>query len=251
MPDLNSTICRYVFLWLLIFFLLSIPPSFASVHESVYLIPKEKCDKFCQLSRLAPKEKEWMTDRTPGVHAISVAEMRTPSFKKEQRYYRSLWQYLRTNGKQPFKYEWSGSVLADVFTHIQEETGIDLLAHKILDEESDWTWYILDKDTRDKVIEKLEPKKYQEAQLKEAYERSQERMYKAAAIEFKKRMTPDVIKKLEQELGKEEAQRLLSEGPSRREEFPERGKAMLDGIKYLYQYLKLIDDKNVVLVHFG
>ncbi|HEY9775875.1 MAG TPA: hypothetical protein V6C81_19085 [Planktothrix sp.] len=35
------------------------------------------------------------------------------------------------------------------------------------------------------------------------------------------------------------------------EDFPERGKAMLDGILVIHQYLELVDDKTVVLLDIG
>lgn len=34
-------------------------------------------------------------------------------------------------------------------------------------------------------------------------------------------------------------------------DFPERGKALMDAIKLIHQYLQMVDDNTVVILHIG
>ncbi len=237
MAEYRTRTCELLLLLCLTFFWSWALPSIASVHESFYLIPKDKCNKFCEQSKLVPNGKKWMIDQTPGIHVVTKAEMKSPEYRKEQRVYGNLWKYLDANGKQPFKYSWSGGVLSEVLGHLVEENQIDLLEHPVLCSVSDWHWYVFDKALKDKYLKRLNPSNFRDVDLMDTYNRNRKEQREKFILEVKNKLT------------KHEYQSLLENPP--REDFPERGKAMMDGIKYLYQYLEQVDDNTVVLLHFG
>lgn len=236
-----------------------------SIHESVFLIAKDKCDEFCKLARLKPKrfmtvkeqmerEKEMEGEGHPRpavtLRIVTQEEMQTPEYRKTQSHYKKVWDFVHKNGKQPFKFNWSGAILGDVLGYLLEEKKICLMENQLAEEDGTFSWYILDKKLKDKYLKKLNPANFTETDLKTTFEQSLKQRQRDAMVEFEKKMTPEMIREAEKILGRKRVKEMLS-GPLPIEEFPERGEAMLDGIKYMHQYLERVDDDAVLLINIG
>ncbi len=219
-----------------------------SVHESVFLLPKDKYEEFYELARLKPKkfmtvkeqmerEKEMAREGQPRpaltIRLVTPEEMKTPEFRKTQNHYKKVWDFLHKNGAQPFKYNWSGGVLGELFGYLLGVEKIHLMENTIAEADGDFQWHVLDKGLRKKYLKKLNPKNFSETELKAKYEKDRKQMFEEAMKQMEERLTPEMFKEIEKEVGAERAKEML-EMSYPPDDFPERAEAMLDGIKYIY-----------------
>lgn len=233
-----------------------------SVHESVFLIQKSKAEKFFEIAHLKPirfmtvaeqielEKQEGNAQPALTVRLVTDEERATPEFKETQRHYKKVWDYIYKNGEQPFKFDWSGAALCEVLSYLFEEKKICLCENTVAEAGREFQWHILDSKSKRDYLQELNPDKYSKAQLKQTFEQRQMEQQKKALAEMQKMMTPEKIKEAEEIFGKEQAKEILSFTP-RIEEFPERGEALLDGIKYFHSYLERVDDDTIVLFHIG
>jgi hypothetical protein len=236
-----------------------------SVHESVFLLKKDKYEEFCELARLKPKrfmtlkeqmerESEMRREGQPRpaatIRLVTQEEMKTPEFMKTQKHYKKIWDFLHKNGKQPFKFNWSGALMCEVLGYLLEVEKINLMENTVAEENGNWQWHVLDKSFKKKFLKKLNPENFTDTELIAKNESARKQLFEEAKKQMEERLTPEMIRELEKQFGKEQAKEML-EMSYRSVDFPEQGEAMLDGIKYLHQYLECVDDDTVVLIHLG
>jgi hypothetical protein len=206
-----------------------------SIHQNLFLISKTKTKEFFELARLKPKrfmtvkdrmelERQMERDgkkRVPAtIRLVAVEDMDSPGFRKSQKHYKKVWDFVYEHGKQPFKYNWSGAVFCDVFTYLMDEKNICLFENQFCEEDETFQWYVLDSKSRDKYLEALNPRKYSKSKLKSTFEKNQEQAQIEAWAEIKKQLTPEKIKEAEKIFGKERAKEMLLNSMS----FPSEGK---------------------------
>lgn len=208
-----------------------------SAIASFYLIRKEKFAEFCKMAQLVPLEQVRIPEGVPVLRAITTEEMNSAEFKKEAQHYQKIWNYLRQNSKEPFEFHWSGYVLADLLVCLKEVKSIDLMsvAYAEKNGEGDFLWWVLNTDVKQKYFRELTPSKYSESSLKELYRRNEELF----------------LQKFAKELSKKDFEQAKQMRATMKSDFPELGRAFLEGINVIHEYMKLIDENSIVLVHVG
>lgn len=252
MPTLRILILKLLSGLLVLFSFASGIPSAASQMDSFYVLPKQKFEKFCEIAHLVPESKKLLIPE--GAHLevrmISEEEKKTEGFKKVQKHYEMVWNYLRANGKQPSRLNWSGYVLYELMEYLKETKNIDLMQKAVCEPQGDFVWWIFDKDTKAKYLDQLDPKKFKESELKKSFLFEAKRKHELAFSKIKERSN-ELLK--EGKLTAEQAKEALhiEELMYRDIDFPQRGKALMDSLKLIHQYLQMVDEDNVVILNIG
>jgi len=208
-----------------------------SAIASFYLLPKDKFVEFYKMAHLRPR-----SSLPKGAYLVPVAA-KSMSAEEAQREYKQsnsykCWQFLKKNSKEPFEYHWGGYMMVDVFQYLKEKKNIDLEKNTLLTGDWQEEWTILDKEFKDKYFEVLKPSKFQESDLLFYYVTYHERQGDLKLMRTASKYSFEQLKQMLSKSGSYDA-------------FPEAGKAMLDGIDIIHKYLKLIDDKSVVMLTIG
>jgi len=145
---------------------------------------------------------------------------------------------LEKNSKHPFEYKWGGYILLDVFRYLKEKKRIDLEKNSLVDVAWQEQWIILDKALKDKYFTDLDPARFKESELLFYYVTYYEHQLDLKLKRSVSTYSPEQLKGMMAKSKKYAA-------------FPDAGRAMLDGIVIIYNYLKLIDDKSLVLLTIG
>ncbi len=221
----------------------SVIPSAASQMESFYALPKSKFEKFCEIAHLVPKSQIPPVDSNVHYEArlVTPEEMKGQQFQKVQDHYKTVWDYIHDNGKQPFTLQWSGMILYDVLDLLKTTRKIDLMQRSVCERTGEFEWFVIDKDLKDQYLDKLNPSNFSEVELRNTFSKEY------------KRKRDEHFKKLETKLSKEKFKETMATQAiiDKEEDFPERGKAMMDAIKLIHQYLQMVDDNTVVILNIG
>jgi len=206
-----------------------------SAIASFRLMPKDKFDEYCRMARLLPKG---------GIkrQGYFVAEMvteemqKSPKYQKLEQHYKMLWKYLQKNSKEPYDYNWSGYVIYDLMCCLKEMKKIDLMEKALEDEDGEEDW-VFDRALKEKYIRQLDPSNFTEKELKYWNGHIQRERFDAMVKAAGPKLSKEQMK-MEMEVYKVS-------------DFPEAGKAMMDGIVIIHNCLKLVDDKTVILLRIG
>jgi hypothetical protein len=216
-----------------------------SAIASFYLLRKDKFSEFCKMARLVPKD-----NRKPP-RRLTVAkgpreEVNSPEARKLSQYYNSLWNYLSKNARVPFEYPWSGYVLGALLSCLKQMKNIDLMQVTFEPEDEVWEWWLLNQELKDKYLLQLDPSNYTEKQLKEYYQAHSEHQ-KQEHLKGLQLLLPTKSK----DFSKKEIEEMIEMIKSEKTDYSDAGRAMMDGVKIIYKYLKLVDENSVVLFHIG
>jgi hypothetical protein len=185
---------------------------------------KDKFDEYCKMAHLVAKDRikkhAW---KLSSVHLSP----NSPESRKWEEDGKQIYEFLKKNSKRPYEYNWSGGVILNVLRYLKEQKGMDLMKNMFYQDGD--PLYVFDKELKDEFLRKLDPSKFSEEELKyfcQHYDRELE----------------DLVK-----------QDIRSSGSRKplRNDFPEAGNAMMDGIRIIHDYLKLIDDKCVVMLYIA
>jgi hypothetical protein len=203
-----------------------------SALASFFLMQKDKFDEYCRMAKLLPKDREKKPQGAKAQGAIHLRlvtqeEMKSQEFQKQQMYYAKLWEYLRKNSKEPFRYDWSGYVICDLMCCLKEIEKIDLMTYALESEDGDENSWVFNKELKDKYFKQVDPSNFSESKMKFEWAHFNEQRSHTA--------WPD-LKPLPQ---------------FKANDFPEAGKAMMDGIRIIHSTLNLVDEKSVVLLKIG
>jgi len=231
----------------------SIPVSaMASQVESFYALPKAKFEKFCEIAKLIPESKRPPVNKNAHfeIRLISEDEKKTPEFKKIADHYETIWKYLKENGKQPSTLKWSGYVLYELMDYLKSCKNIDLMSQAVCEPSGDFLWWVFDKGVRDKYLTQLDPVNYKESELKQSF--LDEAMRKHEINKVKLAEKRDELLK-EGRITQEEAKKVfeMNDLMYKQTDFPDRGKALMDALKLIHQYLKMVDDDTLVILNIG
>jgi hypothetical protein len=215
-----------------------------SAIASFRLLSKDKFEEYFKMAHLQspnswPKGTYLVPVAAKPMSGLEVQKhFQSDEYKKSDSY--KSWQFLKKNSKEPFEYQWGGYMMVYVFQYLKEKKNIDLEKNRLLTGDFQTEWTILDKEIKDKYLDELEPSRFQESELLFYYVTYHEHEMDLMLI----RTASDSdysLKQLKQILSKSNYY----------DAFPEAGKAMLDGIDIIHKYLKLVDDKSVVMLHIG
>jgi uncharacterized protein YozE (UPF0346 family) len=213
-------------------------PSYGSAIASFYVMPKAKFEKFCTLTGLSRRREKvaLIAVSKPGKVIYHDEQMKNPEYRKMQDHYDEVRRYLTENAKEPIKYNRSGWVLSEVIDFLKTKN-IDL-AEQSYASTGDFPWMLFDATTKSKYLEKLNPSKFNANDLNSAWDENQKNQQKFLVDYAKTKSSKKVFAKYFASM-------------SKADEFPDRGKAMLECIDILHKYLKMVDDETVVLLHIG
>lgn len=244
--------CSRLVLFLLIWVCAGILPVTASQIESFYALPKEKFEKFCEIAKLVPESERIPLPKNAAwvARAVSSEDQKTAEFVKTQDHYKAVWDYVHENGKQPYRLNWSGYVVYEVLQYLKETKGIDLMSRAICERHGGFVWWVFDKDIKNKYLSQVDPAKFSEDELRKSFLAAAKRKHELAMSQIAKRR--DEL--LEQgKISKAQAKEAfyIEELMYKEIDFPERGKALMDAIKLIHQYLQMVDDNTVVILNIG
>ena len=237
---------------LVICMLSSVAPSYASQVESFFALSKSQFEKFCEIANLIPESK--LPPVNPNAHwevrAISRKEQQTPEYKKTQAHYKEVWDYLHKNGKRPYEFDWSGYVVFEVMEYLKSTKNIDLMENMLCERDRDFQWWVFDKNTKDKYLKQLDPVNFKEEELRKSFLAEAKRNHENVLSKIAERRD-ELLK--EGKITKEQAKDAfhIEEIVYKDIDFPERGKALMDAVKLIHQFLKLVNDDTVVILHIG
>lgn len=235
-------------------FLLSahILPSGASQVESFYALPKEKFEKFCEIAKLVPESERILLPKNAArvVRVVSPEDRKTSEFVKTQDHYKAVWAYVHENGKQPYRLNWSGYVLYEVLEYLKETKGIDLMSRAICERHGGFVWWVFDKGLKDRYLSQLDPTNFNEDELRKSFLAAAKQKHELVMSQIAKRRDELLSQgKINKEQAKEAF--YIEELMYKEIDFPERGKALMEAIKLIHQYLQMVDDNTVVILHIG
>ena len=215
-----------------------------SAIASFALLPKDDFEAFCKLARLVPCNAESANGRVLSARMVTEAELKTPEYRKQQEHHRAVGDYLRNHGTEPFEYQWSGFVISELMGWLKEAKHINLMENKLEDaDEASSSYIVFNQGTKEKYHAQLDPSNYREDDLAYSF------------LTFSEAQTNVAIKQASAKLNEEQLKQFAHMQKTfiqqNETQFPERGKAMMDGIKIIHQCLQLVDDNHVILLHIG
>lgn len=212
-----------------------------SAIASFYVISKTNFEEYCKMADLVPyKSAPAGEEPRKLVRAVGQAEINSPAFRKRQEYYEKLFNFLQKNGKEPYIYNWSGYVLAELLEWLKEARNINLSEIQFMAAEGDdYYWIVFDESVRKKYLEQLNPANFKEQDVLNSFQHLLEQRRDA------------VMKEMAAKLTKEQMKMFAQMAQLNEEKFAERGKAMMEGIDILYKYMQLTDPQSVVMLHIG
>ena len=215
-----------------------------SAYANIFLISKAKFEEYRKMAHLVPHKDEPPETKFTGVHSVGPEEANSPEFKKMAEHYAKLWDFLHKNGKEPYKYKWSGDELENLVGLLKETKHIDLTENTLDDPaDPDFCWYVFDEAIKQKYLDLLDPAIFKKDEMTTLYLHSLEE-YDEQAIKHNSAL-----------MTKEELKSFIAMCQSSRQDITERlpdtVQAMMDGISILHKYLKLVDDKSIVILNIG
>ncbi len=218
-------------------------PSIASFITIVYVLPKTKFEEYCKIAELVPKSQAPERSLVP---MIAVAGRRSETLKEKRLRERAdrAQKFLDVNGKEPYKYNWSGIVLMEVLKTLKEVNGIDLMERSIRNPDDYYDWYVFDEGIKTKYLDKLNPSNFTAKGLEASFIANEKREREETKRDFQIRSEELLTKG---KITKEQLKQLVGTMEVQ-EAFPERGKAMMDSVIFLHRYLQFADRNNMVIL---
>jgi hypothetical protein len=184
-----------------------------------FLISKTKFEEYCQLAQnVFPPDSEGAAKQQP---SIGIGRGTDKLLVQSEERSQKLRNFLQEFGKQPYHFRWNGSSLSDALSWLQQAKNIDLCQIQYRDP-GGRHWILFEESLRERYLELINPANFEADNL------------------------ADYVRKAIKGFG-----RLPSEEPSDDELAIELKEAMLDGIRILYDYLRLVDSHSVVLFFLG
>lgn len=224
-----------------------------SAIASLYVMDRKIFDKYCAMADMHAVIEEGSSESvetqndSDGKNQILVpvyvtpAKQKSPEFQAKMQHYKNIYNFLVQNSKEPYIYNWSGYVLYELMKFLKDEKQIDLLSKSFQDTEGMTELQLLDTEVKQKYLQKLDPANFSENELATEYLHSTEQFEEEVWKKMAAAMAPEKMKQM---------MAMRAKMPQS-EEFPERGEAMLDGIKIIHDCLKLVDETTVVMVVIG
>jgi hypothetical protein len=189
-----------------------------SLKASFFLISKTKFEEYCQLAHsVFPKDPQEAIKK-PSIRIVMGTDELLLQ-KKEQ--FQKIRNFLREFGEQPYVFKRHGESLSDALCWLRQTKNIDLCQIQYRDP-SDTIWILFDESLKERYSELINPKNFEAGDL------------------------ADYVQRVIQGYGRDP-----SEDPSDDELATELSEAMMDGIKILYDYLRLADSSSVVMLYLG
>ena len=204
-----------------------------SVVASFHLMSKEKLDEYCRIARLLPKGT---VKRKGYTRMVTRKTQNLSDFQNQKQDDHAQFEYLQKNSTRPCEYDWSGSILYDLMCCLKEMKNIDLMENT-LDDGYGREEYVFDSAVKNKCLGQLDPSNFTEKELK----------YWNTHIQRER--SDEMARQAGSKLGTERLERMLDF--YKYCDFPEAGEAMMNGIVVIHNCLKLVDDKNVILMEIG
>jgi hypothetical protein len=211
-----------------------------SLKVDYFLLRKDKFEEFCQKKNLVPGRSPTIEEMEEGgkgtgqIRLVTQSEMNSPEFRKRMADNKKLWAYFDQFLDAPFKFNWGGIVISELVYCLRSMDVVDLTEHSLIPEGGGFDWWVIDEKQKAKFLRKLKPSKFSEEALRDMYFDS---------------MRKDLEKQFSKMFGKKNAEKqLASYFQKLDEDFPERGEAMLDAVKWLCKYLEQIDETKVLML---
>lgn len=132
---------------------------------SFYVLTKEQLQQLGTIAKDLPKKPSKGTGRLV-VRVVPAKEGLAESKK-----YAKFWDFLHKHGKEPYRFKWSGSVMCVLLPYLEQEHNVDL-TQTIWDTGTDTgVWYLFDKQSQSKYLEKLIPSKFHKDELRQWLQR--------------------------------------------------------------------------------
>ncbi|HEY9732370.1 MAG TPA: hypothetical protein V6C89_10690 [Drouetiella sp.] len=219
-----------------------------SAIASFYVMERAKFEEYCAMadlhligSTLTKADDDQKAEEHKVLMAVTRDMMNSPAFKARMKDYKKIYNFLVQNSKEPYLYNWSGYVMAELLAFLKDEKQIDLMAKTYQDREGESQRHLLDSELKEKYLNKLDPAKFSENEIASEYMHAAEQYREEILKKMAAAMPPEKMK---------EIMAMQSTMPPA-EDFPERGKAMMDGIKIVHDCLKLVTESTVVMISIG
>lgn len=221
-----------------------------SAFASFYFLTQAKFDEYCKLARftLTPPVRKSPLVQDPNVtyeYEVSFAgPLSSEEIEKDPRYLETKkpFEFLQKNATEPFEYKWSGYVFFDLLRCLKRQMQIDIMEHplySVTDTSSGADSWLLTNELKVKYAKEVDPTLFKEHDLKIWYH---------DMAEDERRET---LKEMAAKLSEKEFKRFAKELPSPSEDFPELGKALMDGVRALSKCFETLDDHHVILLQIG
>jgi len=221
-----------------------------------YLWPKDKFEVYSKMAVLVPPDQTKLAKaQAQGaqlilkMESISGAELESPAYRKKHQKeferYETLESYRKKNAREPYELKWAGVVMWDLMTYLKEAKHIDLGTVPLADYDGDGAYFLMDKAFKDKYLTQLDPAKFSAGEMKHWHDhyteqRQDEELKAMESKHFEDKQMQQTVAKYIKNMKEDRA--------SKRDDFPEQGKAMMDAVRILHNCLKLVDDKSVLVL---
>ena len=187
-----------------------------SLTVGFFLISRIKFEEYCKLAHtiFPPPDVRQARKKLPSMRISMVKDKLLLQNRERSRKLRS---FLHEFGEQPYVFKWNGVCLTDALFWLQKTKNIDLCQIQYRDA-SGLEWILFDESLKERYLELINPANFEARDL----------------TDYLQRFVRD-----------------SSRDPSEDDALAtERGEAMMDGIRILYDYLRLVDSRSVVMLHF-
>jgi hypothetical protein len=189
------------------------------------------------------------------IHLVTEKEMNSSEFKRMQKYFKELWDFLRKHGKEPYEYKWSGYTLYDLLGWLRDVKNINLMENKFTTETDEaLEWFIFDESTKKKYLDKLNPANFKAEDVIYSYEHLREQHQDAALKQIAAKLSKEEMKAYVakmQTYDEGTSQYDAAHGITKASERSDQTKAMMDGIDILHKYLQLVAGQSIVILNIG
>lgn len=209
-----------------------------SRSATFYALSADKFAKFVKLANLAPPKE----NSADGTTVKLVVQKAQAAYENDNvKISGEMALFLRKYATMMVEFHWGAEVMHDLLACLEKFQHINLLEKRLETESGQWRCYVIDKKSRLQLLKKLTPSKFDEPDM--------ERMFAQLQNIYEEELLAE-LKKAGRKVDVEEVKKQLqSQAASLIDEFPERGKAMIEGINLLHHVLSQAVDTTVVLLH--
>lgn len=120
-----------------------------------------------QLQQLETIAKDLPPKPSKGTGRIVLRVVPTEEGLSESKKYSKFWDFLHKQGKEPYRFNWSGSVMCVLLAYLVQKRRVDLTQTIWGTGTDTGVWYLFDNQSKTKYLEKLNPSKYRKDELRE------------------------------------------------------------------------------------